>query len=804
MQMKLHQPLDYARHIWSDRPATVWEEAYPLGNATLGAMVFGDVQQERIALNEDSLWYGGPRDRNNPDALAHLEEIRTRLRDGQLKSAHQLAAMALSAVPENQRHYTPLGDLKLTFDSEGQEPEHYRRDLDVREGIVTVGYQVGDRAFRREHFVSHPDQVLVIRFTASTSRAIGFTARLMRGQKNRYFDENVKLEENTLMMRGHGGGEGAVHFRTGLRVIADSGTVRLIGEHLVVEHADQVTLLLAAATTFRHQDPEAWVMERLAQAAGQSHEALQQRHIKDVSVLMDRVELKLSAAQQSTANDLPTAERLERLKQGETDMGLVPLYVNYGRYLLVSSSRPGSLPANLQGIWNEHMQPPWDSKYTININTQMNYWPAEPGNLAECHEPLLEHIERMREPGRHTAKLMYNCGGFVAHHNTDIWADTAPQDIYLPATHWPMGAAWLSLHLWEHYEYGRDQAYLADVYPTLKEAAAFFEDFLTETDNGELVTNPSVSPENRYILPDGTSGTLCIGPSMDSQILHELFSACIKAATELEMDQQQQKVWLQLRERLPQPKVGKHGQIQEWVEDYEEAEPGHRHISQLFALHPGTRFTIRDTPAWAEAAKATLKRRLAYGGGHTGWSRAWIINFWARLEEGELALENIMALLAQSTLPNLLDNHPPFQIDGNFGGTAGVLEMLLQSHAGCIHLLPALPTAWADGEIRGLRARGAVEVDMCWKAGTLVHAVLRPHQDGEIRIRVAGAEGLRLQEQSEWRILPAEGPELHQQQLQERQPQGQQQKWIKIPHGQVEADTIVFKAKAGREYMLTS
>ena len=400
----------------------------------------------------------------------------------------------------------------------------------------------------------------------------------------------------------------------------------------------------------------------------------------------------------------------------------------------MASSRPGGLPANLQGLWNDSMSPPWDSDYHLNINLQMNYWPAEVSNLAETHLPLFDYIDSLRAPGRQTAKIHYGARGFVAHHISDIWGFTSPGDLPRSGL-WPTGAAWLIQHLWQHYQFHPDREFLARAYPVMKEASEFFVDYLVSDAKGRLVSGPSVSPENRYRLPNGQVGILCMGPSMDHQIISGLFMQTIRSAEILDRDREFRTRLKELARRLPPPQIGKHGQIMEWSEDYEEPEPGHRHISQLFALHPGDAISVRQTPELARAARATIERRLQHGGGHTGWSRAWIINFWARLEDGERAHENLVALLAKSTLPNLWDLHPPFQIDGNFGGSAGIAEMLLQSHAGELHLLPALPKAWDDGAFTGLRARGGVEVDAAWSKGQLTTATLRPATSGTHRIR---------------------------------------------------------------------
>jgi alpha-L-fucosidase 2 len=543
-----------------------------------------------------------------------------------------------------------------------------------------------------------------------------------------------------------------VAFRAELKAIPEGGTVRAAGNTLRIENVHAVTLLLTASTDFRAHDAAgmaAACARNLRSSAGRSYKELRAEHVADYRRYASRANLRLLNGP-DPLRDLATDKRMERLRNGSDDPGLIATYFQYGRYMLISSSRPGTLPANLQGIWNESLDPPWGSKFTVNINTEMNYWMAESANLAELHAQLFDLLDSTRAFGSATARKYYNARGFVVNHNTDIWGDSIPVD-HVQAGVWPMGAAWISLHLFSHYAYSLDTAFLRDrAYPRLKEIAEFLLDYLVPGPDGSLLSGPSQSPENKYKLPDGSTASLCMSPAMDTEIIRAVFDRVWRCSKILGVDNALRAQVEAAAKRLPPFKIGRTGALQEWNEDYGETEPGHRHISHLFALYPDHQITLRETPELAKAARAVLERRLANGGGSTGWSRAWIVNCWARLEDGEAAHSSLLALLRNCTRPNFFDicgmkANSPFQIDGNLGGTAGIVEMLLQSHNGVLRFLPALPSAWPKGSFRGLRARGGLEVDCAWSNGKATIATLRANANGHIALAApAGQRILRV------------------------------------------------------------
>ena len=715
------------RKIWFDKPAGIWEEALPLGNGKLGAMVFGGIEKERIALNEETMWYGGYTDRNNPDAKEALPRVRQLIFDGKIAEAERLLALAFSGCPHQMRVYQTLGAMIIEQKALEQETG-YRRELSLEDAICRIDYTAANTKFHRECFISAPDNVFVQRFTRQGDAKINLEIRL---EREVFFGGTGKEDNSAISLWGTLGDDGLSYYMQ-LSGTCTGGRLYTMGRSLVVEDAEEVLLLFCAATTFRGLEPKSYIKETIAAGLQKGYGALKRDHIEDYQKLFKRVSLELySAPDNSTIEQcnrtrnaknppswakLPTDQLLASVKDGEIPAILVKNYFDFGRYLLISSSRPGTLPANLQGIWNKDMNPSWGSKFTININAQMNYWPAETCNLSECHTALLDHILRLVEHGRETARSMYGCRGFVAHHNTDIWGDTAPQDLWIPGTFWVMGAAWLCTHQWTHYQHTLDKEFLKQAFPVMREAALFFLDFMIERD-GYLVTCPSVSPENTFILPNGERGCNSAGVTMDNQILRDLFTQCIKAAEILNIeDELNEQIKAQLA-RLRPTLIASNGTIMEWEKEYEEAEPGHRHISHLYGLYPSSQITLEDTPKLAAAAEKTLERRLSMGGGHTGWSCAWIINLYARLQKSEKVYETLHKLFTNSTLPNLFDNHPPFQIDGNFGATAAIVEMLIQARNGKIFLLPALPKQWPYGRISGICLPGNAEAELCWSDG---------------------------------------------------------------------------------------
>ncbi|MFP4621132.1 MAG: glycosyl hydrolase family 95 catalytic domain-containing protein [Bacteroidales bacterium] len=744
--------------LWYNQPAAEWTEALPLGNGKLGAMVYGTIQQEKIQLNEESLWAGQPVDAHPPEFREHLPEIQEALLNDNPARAKKLMQQYGTQRPTSFRSYQPLGDILLSFEGLN-DTNNYRRELNLNTGISNVAFDSEGQQHTRETFISATDDVLVIRLQAGDREKLNLDIHLTRSKDAR----TKAVDNNTLIFKGQiidkkppegpepnpgGSGPGGKHMRFGgvLKASTEGGSIISRDSTLQIKEASKVTILFSADTDYdlsnmdfdRTIDPAAKARATVNNAMQKPYRVLRRQHIAEHREMFERVDLNLI---QSRQDNLPTDKRLEALKEDKADPALLALMFQYGRYLLMNSSRyPARLPANLQGIWNKEMWAPWEADYHLNINLQMNYWPHNPGNLPETIIPYLNFAESLAEHGKETARRMYGADGWVVHHCTNIFGRTTPsgstEESQINNGYFPVAGAWFLMPLWRHYEFYRDKQLLEErIYPLMKGSAEFILDFLIENEQGQLVTAPSHSPENLYIHPETEEPQrLTVAATMDIQIIHTFFSACIQAADILGKDAGLKEKLRTAREKLPPVQIGDDGTIQEWIRDYEEEDPGHRHISHLFGLYPGTTMHPGN-PERFKAAEKTIERRLAHGGGHTGWSRAWIISLFARLQDSERAHENALALLKESTLTNLFDTHPPFQIDGNFGFTAGISEMLMQSHRDTIRILPALPDSWEKGNIKGLQARGDFRVDIHWDNHKLSRVAVTSKQGNMCTLR---------------------------------------------------------------------
>lgn len=727
--------------LWYEKPASQWVEALPIGNGRLAAMVFGDPYKEKLQLNEGTFWSGGPSRNDNPDGPKVLDSIRYYLFNGNYKRAEILSNKGLTAKTLHGSAFQNIGDLNLDFNNLGDVKDYYR-ELDIEKAITTTTFSSNGIHYKREVFASIPDQVIVIKLSSDKKNTLNFNASF-----NSELKKNANaIDANTLQMNGLSstldGVQGQVKFNALAKFITKGGKTSISGNGISVANADEVMILISIATNFTdyktlNTDEVSKSEKYIAPSETKNFNTLFKNHLKNYQNYFKRLELDLGT---SPASQFPTDIRIKNFAT-TYDPELVSLYYQFGRYLLISSSQPGGQPANLQGIWNNSNKPAWDSKYTININTEMNYWPAEKTSLPELHEPLIQLIKDLSVTGAETAKVMYKSRGWVAHHNTDIWRITGVVD-FANAGQWPMGSAWLSQHLWEKYLYNGDENYLKSIYPVLKSATQFYEDFLIEEPTHKwLVVSPSMSPEN---IPKGNKGSaLAAGNTMDNQLMFDLFNKTKKAAQILNVDSDKISVWNNIISKLPPMKIGRYGQLQEWMEDWDNPNDNHRHVSHLYGLFPGNQINPVTTPELFDAAKTVLLHR---GDVSTGWSMGWKINLWAKLLDGNHAnklIKDQLTLVENDgrgqkggTYPNLFDAHPPFQIDGNFGCTSGITEMLLQTQNGRIDILPALPDEWKNGHISGLKAYGGFEISIFWKDHQAMEVIIKSNLGGNCRINV--------------------------------------------------------------------